>query len=263
MEPLSRLGGRGGAPVLVRRRRMGLEQNAWKQYYILSVAQGLNTGAGGTGMKKILAPIVCLLLVAGCGKSSKEIDLSKDTAESADFSSADLQRITDGMMNSIQLSAKGLDNNTGEHVSEGLWRKEGFITGEREGQKLVMLLAKELKNNTDEHINTRLILEKMRTRMVNEGLAEFVDDQAFDMALEQLSLQASDLYDDTKAAKIGRFVGAKYILRGTISNIRKREGRENSNYQNVTMDIFEIETLLIKWTDEVEFKRVTKKGMFR
>jgi hypothetical protein len=126
-----------------------------------------------------------------------------------------------------------------------------------------MLLAKELKNNTDEHINTRLILEKMRTRMVNEGLAEFVDDQAFDLALEQLSLQASDLYDDTKAAQIGRFVGAKYILRGTISNIRKREGRENSNYQNVTMDIFETETLLIKWTDEVEFKRVTKKGIFR
>jgi hypothetical protein len=214
-------------------------------------------------MKKILAPIVCLLLVAGCGKSTKEIDLSTDSAESADFSSADLQRITDGMINSIQLSAKEIDNSTGEHVYAGLWRKEGYITGEPGGQKLVMLLAKELKNNTDEHINTRLILEKMRTRMVNEGLAEFVDDQAFDLALEQLSLQASDLYDDTKAAQIGRFVGAKYILRGTISNIRKREGRENSNYQNVTMDIFETETLLIKWTNEVEFKRVTKKGIFR
>jgi len=83
------------------------------------------------------------------------------------------------------------------------------------------------------------------------------------LALEQLNLQASDLYDNAKAAKIGQFVGAKYVLRGTISNIRRVEGRENINYQNITMNIFEVETLLIKWTDEVEFKRVTKKGLFR
>jgi hypothetical protein len=181
-------------------------------------------------------------LAAGCGTSTKEIDLSKDSAESADFASADLQRITDGMMNSI-----GANGFFQQYAAQNV------------GEKPVLLLAKELKNNTDEHINTRLILEKIRTRMVNEGLAQFIDDQAFDLALEQLNLQASDLYDNTKAAKIGRFVGAKYILRGTISNIRKMEGRTNTNYQNVTMDIFETETLLIKWTDEVEFKRVSSK----
>jgi len=177
---------------------------------------------------------------------TKEIDLATDIAESADFASADLARITDGMMNSI--SANGFfQQYKAEHPTE----------------KPVMLLAKELKNNTDEHINTRLVLEKIRTRMINEGLADFVDDQAFDLALEQLNLQASDLYDNAKAAKIGQFVGAKYVLRGTISNIRRVEGRENINYQNITMNIFEVETLLIKWTDEVEFKRVTKKGLFR
>ena len=32
---------------------------------------------------------------------------------------------------------------------------------------------------------------------------------------------------------------------------------------NVTLDIFEVETLLIKWTDEVEFKRVSTKGKLR
>lgn len=191
--------------------------------------------------------VVLAFLFPACGgQTTKEIDLATDKAETSDFASADLQRITDGMMNSISAN--------------------GFFTryiAEHAGERPVMLLAKELLNKTDEHINTRLILEKIRTRMVNEGLAQFVDDQAFDMALEQLNLQASDLYDDSKAARIGHFVGAKYILRGTISNIRKVEGRKNINYMNVTMNIFEVETLLIKWTDEVEFKRVTKKGVFR
>ncbi|HVO76754.1 MAG TPA: penicillin-binding protein activator LpoB [Candidatus Bathyarchaeia archaeon] len=198
-------------------------------------------------MKKLLLPILCLLFVAACaGQTTKEIDLSKDTAENADFSSADLARITDGTMNS--LSANGFFQQ---------------YAAEHAGQKPVMLLAKELKNNTDEHINTRLILEKIRTRLINEGTSQFVDDQAFDSALEQLNLQASDLYDNAKAAKIGKFVGAKYVLRGTISNIRKRSGREDINYMNVTLDIFEVETLLIKWTNEVEFKRVSTKGAMR
>jgi uncharacterized protein (TIGR02722 family) len=197
-------------------------------------------------MKKLLVPVLCLMFLAGCAGTTKEIDLSKDTAENADFSSADLARITDGMMNSIS--------------ANGFFQQ---YAAEHTGQKPVMLLAKSLLNNTDEHINTRLILDKIRTRMINGGLAQFVDDQAFDMALEQLNLQASDLYDNAKAAKIGKFVGAKYVVRGTISNIRKRDGRENINYMNVTMNIFEVETLLIKWTDEVEFKRVSTKGALR
>ena len=126
-----------------------------------------------------------------------------------------------------------------------------------------MLLAKSLQNKTDEHIDTRLILEKIRTAMIKENVADFVDDQAFDMALDQLNMQATDLYDNSKAAKIGRFVGAKYILRGSISNLRKTEGREDINYMNVTLDIFEVETLLIKWTDEVDIKRAYKKGLWR
>ena len=197
-------------------------------------------------MNKLLIPVLCLLFVAACGGTTKEIDLSTDTAENADFSSADLATITDGMMSSI--------------AANGFFQQ--YRAGHA-GEKPVMLLAQSLLNNTDEHINTRLILDKIRTRMINEGQAQFIDDQAFDMALDQLNLQASDLYDNAKAAKIGNFVGAKYVLRGTISNIRKKEGRKDINYMNVTMNIFEVETLLIKWTDEVEFKRMSTKGALR
>ncbi|MCK4235976.1 MAG: hypothetical protein KAX38_02580, partial [Candidatus Krumholzibacteria bacterium] len=189
---------------------------------------------------------VCLLFIAGCGTTTKEIDLSTDVAEDADFSSADYFKITDTMMNSLG--------------SFGFFQ---MYAAKHPGEKPVMLLAKNLLNKTDEHIDTRLILEKIRTRMFKEGMADFVDDQAFDMALEQLDLQASDLYDNSKAAKLGHFVGAHYILRGTILNLRKKEGRKNINYMNITLDIFEVETLLIKWTDEVDIKRVTKKGFFR
>ena len=197
-------------------------------------------------MKRALILTFCLFVLAGCGRSVTELDPATDPAEDADFSSADYFRITETMMNSIEAS--------------GFFER---YRAEHGGEKPVMLLAKSLLNKTDEHIDTRLILDKIRTAMIKEGLADFVDDQAFDMALDQLNMQATDLYDNMKAAKIGRFVGAKYVLRGSITNLRKVEGRETRNYMNVTLNIFEVETLLIKWTDEVDIKRASKKGLFR
>jgi uncharacterized protein (TIGR02722 family) len=198
-------------------------------------------------MNRLLALLICALLVSGCSRDyTTEIDLDEDVAEDAEFSSADLFKITDGMISSME--ANGFSK---------------VYTAQHGGEKPVMLLARGLENNTDEHIETRLILEKTRTAMMKSGMAQFVDDKAFDEALEQLNMQATDLYDDSKAARIGRFVGAKYILRGSITNIRKQDGRETRNYFNVTMNIVEVETLLITWTDEVEFKRASTKGQVR
>lgn len=198
-------------------------------------------------MKSCIALMAIALLLGGCApEETRVIDLATDTAEDADFSSADLFTITDGMISSME--------------ENGFYRQYAATHG---GEKPVMLLARSLENKTDEHIDTRLILEKIRTGMIKENMAVFVDDKAFDDALDQLNLQATDLYDDAKAARIGRFVGAKHILRGAISNIRKQDGRETINYMNVTMNAVEVETLLITWTDEVEFKRASTKGQIR
>jgi uncharacterized protein (TIGR02722 family) len=199
-------------------------------------------------MKRLfIFALLCAVAFAGCSKkATREIDLATDTAEDADFSSVDYFRITDEMIASIE--------------ANGFYQ---LYAAQHGGEKPVMLLAKSLLNKTDEHIDTRLILEKIRTQMIKNNMAQYVDDQAFDMALEQLNMQATDLYDNSKAAKLGNFVGAKYVLRGTITNLRKQDGRETINYMNITLDIFEVETLLIKWTDETEFKRASTKGKVR
>lgn len=198
-------------------------------------------------MFRLSAALLCVLLLAGCApKQTWDIDLDTDTAEDADYSSADLLSISDNMVASIQA------NGFSQHYAAA-----------HNGQRPVMILARALENNTDEHIDTRMILDKVRTALIKNGVAQFVDDQAFDQALDQLNMQATDLYDDRKAAKLGRFVGAHYIMRGSIGNIRKMEGRETRNYFLITMTIVDIETLLITWIDEVEFKRGSTKGSVR
>jgi uncharacterized protein (TIGR02722 family) len=198
-------------------------------------------------MYRLLTAILAVMLLAGCApEQTTDIDLDTDTAEDADYTSADLLAIADEMVESIKAS-----------------RFDVQYAAAHGGQKPVMILARSLENNTDEHIDTRMILDKVRTQLIKDGIALFVDDQAFDQALDQLNMQATDLYDDAKAAQLGKFVGAHYIMRGSIGNIRKVEGRETRNYFLVTMTIVDIETLLITWIDEVEWKRKSTKGTTR
>jgi uncharacterized protein (TIGR02722 family) len=198
-------------------------------------------------MFRFFAAFLLLLLMAGCApERTTEIDLDTDTAEDADYSSADLLLISEQMAASIK--------------ANGFYNQYAAAHG---GQRPVMILARALENNTDEHIDTRMILDKVRTTLIKDGVAQFVDDQAFDQALDQLNMQATDLYDDAKAARLGRFVGAHYIMRGSIGNIRKMDGRETRNYFLITMTIVDIETLLITWVDEVEYKRKSTKSSTR
>ncbi len=198
-------------------------------------------------MTRLSVALLCVLFLAGCAQEyTKEIDLSTDTAEDADYTSSDLLLISDEMITSI--------------MTNGFHHQ---YAAAHNGQRPVMILARALENNTDEHIDTRMILDKIRTALIKDGVAQFVDDKAFDQALDQLNMQATDLYDDTKAAKLGRFVGAHYIMRGSIGNIRKMDGRETRNYFLITMTIVDIETLLITWIDEVEYKRASTKGSVR
>ncbi len=198
-------------------------------------------------MFRFFTALLCVLLLAGCApERTTEIDLATDKAEDADYSSSDLLLISDEMVTSIKAN--------GFHQ---------MYAASHNGQRPVMILARALENNTDEHIDTRMILDKVRTALIKDGVAQFVDDQAFDQALDQLNMQATDLYDDSKAARLGRFVGAHYIMRGSIGNIRKMDGRETRNYFLITMTIVDIETLLITWIDEVEYKRKSTKSSTR
>ncbi len=127
------------------------------------------------------------------------------------------------------------------------------------------ILAKDMANDTDEHINTRVIMEKIRTKLFKSKKIpfRFIDDEALNDILDQLSLQQSALFNQKKTAKIGGLVGAKLILRGRISSIKERTSRSDYVFYNITLQAVSIETGEILWTDEDEISRRTTKSRFR
>ena len=188
--------------------------------------------------------IIIICLVAGCAPTIKYEIKDVETVTGSDWSAKDLKDVSDYMAGSVKQAA--------------------FISSPQYiNEKPRWMLARDMKNETDEHVNTRTIMEKIRTRLINGGIANFIDDQAVEDILNQMKLQQSGLFDSKTVAQVGKLVGAKLILRGTISSIRKKTDRKDIIYYNITLQLVNIQTGEIIWTDEKEIQRLTSKSMFR
>jgi uncharacterized protein (TIGR02722 family) len=159
-----------------------------------------------------------------------------------DWSPADLNRIANQMTASI---------------SRARWFSRS------RGANIRWILANEMANDTDEHINTRVIMEKIRTALINQHEVRFLDDQALTDILRQQQLQQSDLFNRDTVVKIGRLVGARLVLRGRISNMRRRADLRTANVFNVTLQVVDLQTGDIRWTDEAQIARLTTRSRYR
>ena len=187
---------------------------------------------------------IVVFCVAGCAPTVKYEIKDEETVIGSDWSAKDLKDVGDYMAASI--------------------RKSAFVASPRYAEENPRwVLARDMKNETDEHVNTRTIMEKIRTRLINAGTARFIDDQAVEDILGRMKLHQSGLFDDRTVAQVGKLVGAQLILRGTISSIRKRNERKDIIYYNITLQLVSIQTGEILWTDEKEIQRLTSKSLFR
>lgn len=192
----------------------------------------------------LLLLIVLIAFLSACAPTIQYNIKDEETVTGSDWSAKDLKDVSDYMADSLKQSA--------------------FIAGPQyASEKPRWMLARDMKNETDEHVNTRTIMEKIRTRLINGGIASFIDDQAIEDILNQMKLQQSGLFDNKTVAQVGKLVGARLILRGTISSIRKKTERTDIIYYNITLQLVNIQTGEIVWTDEKEIQRLTSKSLFR
>ena len=192
----------------------------------------------------LLLLTVLIAFLSACAPTIRYEIKDEETVTGSDWSAKDLKDVSEYMVDSI--------------------KKTAFINSmQYANEKPRWMLARDMKNETDEHVNTRAIMEKIRTRLINDGVANFIDDQAIEDILNQLQLQQSGLFDNSTVVRVGKLVGAKLILRGAISSIRKRTDRQDIIYYNITLQLVSIQTGEIIWTDEKEIQRLTSKALFR
>ena len=186
--------------------------------------------------------ILLLLVTLACSACSKRVEYGDPTATETltiDFGSTDLQMIAEKMVQSL-LSSPAVQ------------------LGDRP-----VILVGGVRNKTDEHIDTKAITDKIRTALVRSGAVRFVADEVREEVIRELKYQTDSGYVDPETRKrIGRLVGAGHLLMGEITSIRKKAGRETDLYFKINLNLVEIETGRIRWTDEKEIRKGQKKPVF-
>lgn len=182
-----------------------------------------------------------VLVTLACPACSKRVEYGDPTATETltiDFGSTDLQVIAEKMVRSL-LSSPAVQL----------------------GNRPVVLVAG-LRNKTDEHIDTKTITDKIRTALVRSGAVGFVADEMREEVMRELRYQTdSGFVDPDTRKRIGKLVGAGYLLMGEITSIRKKAGRETDLYFKITLNLVELETGLIRWAEDKEIRKGKKRPM--
>lgn len=194
-------------------------------------------------MKKIVAALLVSTAVLGAGCTQVQYgDAQAVETVTADFGSTDLQMTAEKMVDSMLAFPPVVQVTT---------------------QKRPMLYVDKVKNKTTEHIDTESVTDTITTKLLQSGKFRLTDMTKVEELQRQLDYQnKSGMVDDSTSAKIGRQIGAEYMLYGNLSSIVKRDGSTKDVYYKFTLKLMHIESGSIEWQDEKEIRKVQKRSVF-
>lgn len=120
-------------------------------------------------------------------------------------------------------------------------------------------------NRTNEHTDMKELISAFTIYGTKSGKMRFTVMQDLpDSFFEQHKFQKSAAADPATAAKFGKMVGWNYMLRGDLfSPVETMEvGRKKYHFYRAVVQLVNIETGIIEWTDEKKFVRYTERAVF-
>jgi uncharacterized protein (TIGR02722 family) len=144
-----------------------------------------------------------------------------------------------------------------ERMVQSLVRHPAISNGDRP-----VLQVSTIKNKTLEHIDTKTLSDKIRTALIKTGMVRFTAADANTEVLDSIDYQQQSGAVSKKTAKrTGRQIGADYLLYGEIDSIEKRAGRDADVYYKFTLNLVDIESGLIEWSDEKEIRKESTRAL--
>lgn len=181
------------------------------------------------------------LFFTACGNKQftqgKYDDMSEERLLDDKFNESDMRQIADTMVQSL----------TGSVVARD-WKKPPVV------------LVTMVKNRTQEHIDMKSLTDKIRVALIKSGKFKFTEKEARSEMAEELQYQGESGYvDPSSARKKGKQIGANYFLTGEISDRVQEVGGKKYVYYKTTLNLINIDTGLLDWTDEKELRKYFQK----
>jgi uncharacterized protein (TIGR02722 family) len=122
-----------------------------------------------------------------------------------------------------------------------------------------IVMVTKLQNKTSEIIDTQSVTDMITVELTNSGRVQFVDKAAREDISEEYDYQNSGTTSRETQKSKGHQVGADLILNGRIDSIVQEVGKDKSVYYKVTLNMTNLSTGLIVWTDQKQIRKLYKK----
>lgn len=119
-----------------------------------------------------------------------------------------------------------------------------------------------IKNKTMQHIDMESITDTIRSKIINSGKFRFVDMTKVDAVRQQLNYQSdSGMVNPATMVAMGQQIGAEFMLYGNMSEIAKSAGSKKDVYYKFTLNLMNLKTGIIEWSNEKEIRKTQKRGL--
>lgn len=122
-----------------------------------------------------------------------------------------------------------------------------------------IVMVTKLQNKTSEHIDTQSITDMLTVELMKSGKVSFIDKAAREDIADEYDYQDSGMVSrETKKGKGGQ-TGADFIMNGRLDSIVQEAGKDKTVYYKLTMNLTNLKTGVIVWTDQKQMRKMFKK----
>ncbi len=129
---------------------------------------------------------------------------------------------------------------------------------QKAAQPPVVMVGK-VRNRTSEHIDVKALTDKIRTALIKSGKFRFSDKEARDEIAEEYEYQGGKFVDKKTATGAGKQIGVEYLITGDIAANVQEVGNDKVVYYKVTLNLNNLSTNIIEWSDEKEVRKRYRK----
>ncbi len=185
-------------------------------------------------------------LVAGCSTTYEYGDASDVEPLSTDFGASDLQQVAQKMVDSMLTFPPVVD-----------------VTNQRRP----VIMVERVKNKTMQHIDTESITDSIRTKLLRSGKFRFLDKSTDAETISEIRRQQEQgLTKQSSATQFGQQEAAEFILTANLSEIKQSKeefwNEKTSVYYKFTMNLKNLRTGILEWSDEKEISKLKKDPRF-
>ena len=199
-------------------------------------------------MKKVLSclMLIGIIVVSGCGPSKQVTRLDSDTTVdlSGRWNDTDSRLVAEKMIDDC-LTHIWINNHN-----------------QAKGAKPVVIVGF-IQNKSNEHIATQTFITDIEQAFINSGKVRIVSDKSVRDEIRAERADQSENAAIETIKRMGRELGADYMMYGHINTIEDREGGRQIMFYKTDLTLANIESLEKVWIESKEIKKFIGRKKFK